>query len=148
MKDQNTITPHLTEEQVKKLRDRLKGHHLEAIITLDLVTGMRRDELLSLRWQDVNLEKGDLRIQNTKAKKSDRVIHIPEDVTEMLKQHHLHQMETQGKAGLAWANLDLVFPDQTGEPLRHHQLVNASYEAFEQAGLPRLGFHDLRAPAA
>ena len=47
---------HLTEEQARKLREALRGHPLEAIITLALVTGMRRDELLRLKWQDLDLE--------------------------------------------------------------------------------------------
>ncbi len=42
---------HLTDEQADQLLEALRGHDLEAIITLALVTGMRRDELLKLQWQ-------------------------------------------------------------------------------------------------
>src|SRR5437773_1817499 len=107
--------------QVQKLRDSLKGHHLEAIITLALVTGMRRDELLSLKWRNVDLKKGDLQVQNTKTRSSDRMVHIPEDGVALLKEHRQYQMEEQARAGLTWANLDLVFPNRTGEFLPPYQ---------------------------
>lgn len=134
----------LTEEQVQKLRDHLKGHYLEAILTLALVTGLRRDELLSLKWQEVDLESHALQVQNSKTKSSTRIIPISEDIALLLKEHRLYQMEVQGKAGLTWANLDLVFPDNHGEPLDPHQLVKGFDAILEQAALPSIGFHDLR----
>jgi len=137
-------TESFTEEQAKKLRVHLKGHHLEAIVTLALVTGMRRDELLALKWQDVDLEKRNLSVQSTKTKDSN-AIQIPEDIAEMLRQHSLRQKDTQLSAGLTWANLDLVFTDERGEPLEPHQFLQEFHEIFEQAELPRVSFHDLRA---
>src|SRR5215467_9307080 len=97
-----------TEKEAQKLRDYLKGHELEALIRLALVTGMRRDELLALKWQEVDLEKRNLRVQNTKTKGSD-AIQISEDIAEVLRQHALRQKEARLSAELAWANLDLVF---------------------------------------
>jgi integrase len=137
-------TKSFTEEQAKKLRDHLKGHHLEAVVTLALVTGMRRGELLALKWQDVDLEKRNLSVQSTKTKDSN-AIQIPEDIAEMLRQHSLRQKGAQLSAGLTWANLDLVFTDERGEPLEPHQFLKEFYEIFEQAELPRVSFHDLRA---
>jgi integrase len=133
-----------TEEQAEKLRNYLKGHHLEAIITLALVTGMRRDELLSLKWQDVDLEKRNLRVQNTKTKGRD-AISIPEDIVKMLQQHSFRQKDAQLLAGLTWVDRDLVFTNERGEPLRPHQLLKEFHEILERAELPRISFHDLRA---
>ena len=137
-------TKTFTEEQAKKLRDHLKGHHLEAIITLALVTGTRRDELLALKWPDVDLEKRNLSVQNTKTKDRN-AIQIPEDIAEMLRQHSLHQKDAQFSAGLTWADLDLVFTDERGKPLEPHQFLKEFCEILEQAELPRISFHDLRA---
>jgi integrase len=132
------------EEQAEKLRNYLKGHHLEAIITLALVTGMRRDELLSLKWQDVDLEKRNLSVQNTKTKGRD-AISIPEDIVEMLQQHALRQKDARLEARRASPNLDLVWTSERGEPLRPHQLLKAFHEIRSQADLPRISFHDVRA---
>jgi integrase len=135
---------HLTEEQARKLLEALPGHHLEAIIMVALVTGLRRDELLRLKWQDLDLEKREVRVRDTKTKSSDRMIHFPMGVTEVLKQHRIRQMDAQLEAGPAWQDLDLVFPDRTGGVLGPDQLVKGFYEILEQAGLPPLRFHDLR----
>lgn len=135
---------HLTEEQARKLLEALPGHPLEAIIMLALVTGMRRDELLGLKWQDLDLEKREVRVRNTKTQSSDRMIHLPTGVTEVLEQHRIRQMEAQLEAGPAWQNLDLVFPDRSGGVLGSDQLVKGFYEILDQAGLPPLRFHELR----
>jgi integrase len=46
----------LTKEQAQKLLGTAKGHRLEGLLTLALATGMRKGELLSLKWQDVNFD--------------------------------------------------------------------------------------------
>jgi integrase len=127
----------LSKEQVQQLRESLRGHRLEAIITLALVTGMRRDELLHLKWQDVDLDQRTLSVQDTKTQKR-ASHHLPDDVTEMLKQHLSCQTETQ-------AGLDLVFVSHTGEAFSTHQLMKGFHEILEQTELPRISFHDLRA---
>src|SRR3989440_12058621 len=48
----------LTPEQAQMLLQKVREHHLEALLTLALATGMRRGEILGLRWQDIDLEKG------------------------------------------------------------------------------------------
>ena len=52
----------LTKEQADRLREVLRGQHWETLMTLAFVTGMRRDELLGLRWQDIDLSKRELRV--------------------------------------------------------------------------------------
>ncbi len=96
---------HLTDEQTDQLLEALRGHDLEAIITLALVTGMRRDELLELQWQDVDLEKRELRVRNTKTKSSQRMIHLTQGVAEALRQHQMRQMDARWEAGTASQNL-------------------------------------------
>jgi len=138
------MSKHLTEEQARKLLEALPGHHLEAIIMLALVTGLRRDELLRLTWQDLDLEKREMRVRNTKTKSSDRTIHLPKMVTEVLEQHRIRQMKARLEAGAARPHLDLVFPDRAGEVMGPDQLVKGFYEILQQAELPPLRFHELR----
>ncbi len=135
---------HLTDEQADQLLEALRGHDLEAIITLALVTGMRRDELLKLQWQDVDLEKRELRVLHTKTQSSHRMIHLTEGVAEVLRQHQMRQMDARWEAGTAWQNLDLVFPDHAGGPLRPEHLLQGFDEILARAEVPRLRFHDLR----
>ena len=46
-----------TSEDVRRLLDAVKGDHLEAIVTVALALGLRRGEILGLRWEDIDLEK-------------------------------------------------------------------------------------------
>lgn len=129
---------HLTEEQARQLREALRGHNLEAILTLALVTGMRRDELLSLKWQDIDLEKRELQVLSSKTMNS-RTIHVPEEITELLKRHHLRQMEARLVAGNGWRDLGLVFP------ITRDQLLSGFQEILEQARLPSFTIREIRA---
>ena len=137
MTNQKTAKQHFTEEQIKKLRDHLKGHQLEAIIRLALVTGLRRDELLSLKWQDLDLDKGEVHFQNTKTTNRES-LPIPADVTEILKHHLAEQLRANVVSSL------FVFPDATGAPLTACQLIQGFHEILEQAELPCMSFHDVR----
>jgi Phage integrase family len=134
----------LTEEQARKLLAAVRGHPLEAIITLALVTGMRRDELLHLKWRDLDLQKREVRVRNTKTQHGERIIPLSPRVSRMLTQHATRQLESRLAAGPAWQHDDLVFPYQVGKQLRPEDLLQGWYALLEQAGLPPLLFHDLR----
>lgn len=146
----------LTEEHLQQLRTALRGHELEAIITLAIATGARRDELLRLTWQEIDLERGEVRFLNSKrslslppasesrTQRESRLIRLPEEVIAILKQHRLRQAAARLKTGTAWRNLDLVFPNRTGGFLRPDQLVKGFHEILAQAELPAFRFHDLR----
>ena len=55
----------LSREQAQKLLEVARGHRFEALLTVALVTGMRRGELLALRWQDIDLEHRSLQVRRT-----------------------------------------------------------------------------------
>jgi integrase len=132
------------EEYVQMLREGLRGHHLEAIMTLALVTGIRRDELRHLTWSEIDLEKREMHVLNGKTKSSSRLIHLSEACTQVLKQHHLRQMKQKSEANTARTHLDLVFPDGKGGLLSRQLFLEQWDDLLTQAGLPRLRFHNLR----
>ena len=115
-------------EQAMLLLQKVKGHHLEAVLTLALTTGMRRGELLALRWQDIDWQKRTLQVRRTlmymahygfkvgepKSAKSKRTIVLPQFVIEVLKRHRTMQLESRLQAGEEWVDNDLVFPDKHG----------------------------------
>jgi len=57
----------LSAEQVKVLLKTASGDHLEALFVLAIHTGLRQGELLGLKWEDVDLESGTLRVRRTLA---------------------------------------------------------------------------------
>ena len=152
----------LTPEQAQMLLQKVREHHLEALLTLALATGMRRGEILGLRWQDIDLEKGSLQVRRTliylayygfkegepKTETSRRKIVLPLFVVEALKRHRAAQLEARLKAGAAWIDRDLVFGNRRGDYLMPTTLVKQFSLLLKDVGLPRMRFHDLRHSAA
>ena len=152
----------LSREQAQKLLEVARGHRFEALLTVALVTGMRRGELLALRWQDIDLERRSLQVRRTvslihghgyietepKTAKGRRKIVLPQPVVEVLKQHRAHQLEPRLKAGDGWHDHDLVFCNIYGDYLHPDRMVERFQQLLKEAGLPHLRFHDLRHSAA
>ena len=152
----------LTMEQARVLLRAARGHRLEALIVLALTTGMRRGELLGLKWQDINLEKGTLQIRRTldyyakigyvesepKTAKGRRNIVLPSFVIEKLKLHRDQQLEAQAQSGDEWEDLGYVFTGLHGGRLNPRYLVKMFDRLLKEAGLPHMRFHDLRHSAA
>src|SRR6266567_789088 len=125
--EQREIQP-LTPEQAQLLLQKVSEHYLEALLTLALVTGMRKGEILGLRWRDIDLQKGALQIRRTlsylahhgfketepKTPKSKRKIVLPQFVIESLKRHRTTQLEIRLQAGTAWVENDIVFSNRHG----------------------------------
>ena len=60
-KEMRTLSP----EETRCLLDTVRGDMFEALYVLAITTGMRQGELLGLKWQDVDLETGTLRVRRT-----------------------------------------------------------------------------------
>lgn len=126
------------------LQAHLSGHPLEAIITLAMETGIRRDELRHLTWAEIDLATCEMRVLNAKTSRDSRLIHLSEACTSVLRQHLLQQMDQRSLAGAAWLHRNFVFPDPTGEMLTSPRLLEEWSAFLEQGGLPPLRFHDIR----
>lgn len=152
----------LTREQARTLLKAVKEHRLETILLLAVTTGMRRGELLALRWQDVNLETGTLQIQRTvdyipkhgyvetepKTKAGRRKIVLPSYVVEALKAHRLRQDAEKVVCGDLWVEKDLVFCGLHGNYFNPGYLWRSFSKFLRDIGLPHMRFHDLRHSAA
>ena len=166
-KQQFEIQP-LTTEQMQHLLATVRGHKWEALFTLALVTGMRRGELLGLKWQDINFEAGLLQVRRVlsrvptnmperehvyveaepKTQKSRRSVIIAPFALETLKRHRVSQLEAKLKAGVFWQDYDYVFCTLHGTHLNPNHVVEEFKKLLNQDGLPNIRFHDLRHSAA
>ena len=113
---------------------------------LELATGLRRGELLGLKWEDIDLERGDLRVRRQvsringevveaplKTKNAYRTLPLAEDTVIVLK-------EQRRKVG----NSPWVFPSPNGGPISPDSVLHMLHRVLKRAGLPKVRFHDLR----
>lgn len=152
----------LTMEQAHRLLESVRGHRLEMLLTLALTTGLRRGEMLALRWADVDLERRTVAIERTvdyiprygyveneqKTAAGRRVVLLPFFVVDMLKQHRIEQLEARLKVGSAWEDRDLVFTDLSGGYFNPRYLEKLMRKVVAEAGVPHITLHGLRHSAA
>jgi integrase len=148
----------LSATQVRALREAAQGERLEALYTLALTSGMRLGELLGLRWQDVALETGTLKVEHTllrlrdglhlrepKTARSRRRISLAPEAVDALRQHRARQAVERLRLGPAWEDLDMVFANEIGKPIEAGNLLRRRFwPLLGKAGIPRCRFHDLR----
>ncbi|MDP9383347.1 MAG: site-specific integrase [Chloroflexota bacterium] len=148
----------LTPEQVKALLSAARGGRWDALLSLAIATGMRKGELLGLKWEDVDLETGVLRVQRQlgrdgifsepKTRLARRGIHLPRSTVAVLREHGLRQVEEKRSVGADWVAAGLVFCTHQGKPLQARNVVREFKNLLGRTGLPEIRFHDLRHTAA
>jgi integrase len=148
----------LTEEQSRRLLESVRGDRLEALYVLALNTGMRQGELLALKWDDVDLERGILRVRRTlthadkafvlgepKTKNSRRTIRLTTGALDALRAHLSRQLREMEQMGSLYQPGGLIFATQSGTIINPSNLRNRSFKPLlKHAGLPEIRFHDLR----
>jgi integrase len=136
--------------QVAALLAAAKDQRLEALWILALATGMRVGEILALRWDDVDLERAEVRVRRSKTPAGRRVIAIgmPGEggpIVDALRAHRRRQLEERLRAGPRWIESGHVFTTRYGRPLDRNTLRQRDWaRLLAAAGLPALRIHDLR----
>lgn len=147
----------LDEDAIIRLLDAARGSRLYLPIVLAVSTGMRRGEILGLRWQDVDLNAGVIAVRQAaqqtragisfkppKTAKGRRVVALLELTVEALQQHKVEQAKERLLLGPGYQDHGLVCAQPDGRPWRPDALTNAFAAFVRNAGLPRVRFHDLR----
>jgi integrase len=147
----------LTAQQAKATMAAAADHRLSALYVLALYLGLRRGELLGLRWQDVDLEEGKLEVVNNlqrvggalrlvppKTQDSARTVPLPTVCAEALRAHQQRQTAERAEASPDWEDHGFVFPSRRGTPMEPDNLRRSWYQIRQAAGLGTARFHDLR----
>ena len=145
-----------TANQLGDFLAQVSGTRLEVAWCLAAMTGMRRGEVLGLRWQDVDLEAARLAVrhtlislnyaiqESTPKTHQARTIDLDTTTVEQLRSHWERQQLERSTWGHDYQRNDLVFTRQDGSPI-HPDLFSQSFESLlRQSDLPRIRFHDLR----
>jgi integrase len=134
----------------------VEGHRLEAAWNLAAFTGMRRAEILGLRWHDIDLVNRRLEIRQTlvavgyevvtsspKTHQA-RAVDIDEVTCELLRKHRTRRDRDRAQWGAGYQDGDLVFSREDGSPIHPHTLSQAFERIVKRSGLPKISLHGLR----
>jgi integrase len=155
--------PILKAEQSKRLLSAAQNTPIACFLVMALTTGMRRGEMLGLRWADIDMETKALSVQRTasfinsasvgkysfvettpKTKASRRSIRLTDFLIAALKLHKKKQLEARLLAGQEWMGKDLVFCTPIGDYFPVHQIESNFLVLLQENDLPLLHIHDLR----
>jgi integrase len=151
--------PVLDPEGVQRLLTAAGGTWLHLPILLAAGMGLRRGEILGLRWQDIDFKTGTLSVDQTvqhvrgkgllfkapKTENSQRTITMPEFVAVELRKLKARQAEHRLQMGPDWIEPGLVFRnDDDGRARSPQTLTRGFARLLKQAGSPDMHFHDLR----
>lgn len=151
-----------TVEQARAFMSAVKGDRLESLYLVALAAGLRRGEVLALRWPDVNFDTGSLAVQRSLSKveggwaftepktaSSRRVVKLPAFAVEALREHRERQIEERIKAHV-WADPALVFSTVIGTVIDGRNLLRLFKGHVKAAGMEpeSFTFHGLRHSAA
>lgn len=146
----------LSPEQVGTFLAGTKADRLAALYVVAFTMGMRKSELLGLRWQNVDLEDGTLRVSETldpgkgitmgtpKSDRSRRTLVMPEVTLKALKAHRAKQNLERLGLGADWSDHGFVFTTPVGTPLDHRNINRAYSGHLKRLDLPAQRFHDAR----
>ena len=133
-------------EQLTSFLREAKDSGVYELYYLDLATGLRRGELLGLKWTDVDLDRGILKIQRAISRQNGKVVEAPLKTknayrTLPLSADAISVLKMQKcKVG----NSEWVFPSPSGGPMSPDSVLHMLQRVLKRAGLPKVRFHDLR----
>lgn len=147
----------LTTEQARRVLRASREDRFHALYVLALCLGLRRGELLGLRWEDVDLDTGTLEVVQTlqrvsgelrfvrpKTENSERTIPLPHFCIDALKGHRERQLAERSDAWPGWEDHGLVFPSRRGTPMEPDNLRRSWGAVRKAADLGEMRLHDLR----
>ena len=156
-KVRKSVARALAPEEVTGLLCGFEGKPDYALVFAAAFSGLRRGELLGLKWSGVDFGQGTLGVSRglvwtkdgplftqPKTASSRRVVPVGVSVLAVLKAHRRDQLERRLRLGAAWPANDLVFPDDLGRPQCPATVSGRFSRLATRLGLAGLRLHDLR----
>ncbi len=146
------------EDDIHRFLEAAKDSQYYALFYLALFTGMRRSELLALRWQDVDLMLGHVYVNRglhhlrdgsivfraPKTAKGKRSVALPPSAIMALKEHQERQKFERMMLGMEPTDEALVFSHPNGNPWLPNTVTHAWIKLVRRTGLKRIRLHDAR----
>ena len=114
---------------------------------IELTTGLRRGELLGLKWEDLDWKNCELRVRRQVARINGEVVEAPLKTKNAYRTLPLSEdaigVLTQQRQAVG-SQCPWVFPSPSGGPMSPDSVLHMLHRVLKRAGLPKLRFHDLR----
>lgn len=141
----------------KRLLEAVKGDPIEPAVYLGLFLGLRRSEVVGLRWKDVDMENGVVHIRNTvvrfsttaeqektKSKASKRDLFMPNALKEFLQTVWDRQEEERKLVGRTYSDTEHICQWADGTVFEPNYVSHRFAKLLKKNDLPHIRFHDLR----
>lgn len=147
-----------SEEEITRFLEAARATPYYALFYTAIFTGMRRSELLALRWQDVDfilsqiyinrsmhqIRDGSFIFRPPKTAKGRRTVAMPPSAILVLREHYEKQVQDHKMLGIQLKDEDLVFSELDGRPLRPNRITRAWPTLAKQIGIKVIRLHDAR----
>jgi integrase len=155
---QNREMSTLEPDDVHSLLNAARGTPHYTLFYTAVYTGLRRSELLGLRWRDVDLDLSTLSVVQTlhhiskkgytfrepKTRRSRRLVDLSPSLAVLLREHRANQELERELLGRQLMSDDLVFSYSDGTPLPPNSVTKAFHKLVQSLGLSGIRLHDLR----
>jgi integrase len=145
-------------KQAKHFLETIRDHRLYALYLIVILSGLRRGELLGLRWNDISFEQRTFTIRHTlifingrrhakdgtKSDSSERTFKIPQEIVDALRERQEACTLERAASPTRWQEHDYVFGSRYGTGLYESTLRRQHDAMIVKATLPRLTLHELR----
>ena len=132
-------------EQLQAFLDEARATGVYEMYYIELATGLRRGELLGLKWTDIDWKNGIIKVRRQVARVDGQIVEAPLKTKNSYRAVTVSQQAievlTQQKAK---TNDQYVFPSPNGGPISPDSVNNMLGRVLERAGIPKVRFHDLR----
>ena len=137
----------ISAEQLQTFLEEAKRSGVYEMYYIELSTGLRRGELLGLKWEDIDMKQGIIRVRRQVSRIDGKIVEAP------LKTKNSYRAVTISpqaievlKAQKEKTRDEYVFPSPNGGPISPDSVNNMLHRVLDRAGISRVRFHDLRHP--
>ncbi|WP_434642663.1 tyrosine-type recombinase/integrase [Thermoanaerobacterium thermosaccharolyticum] len=152
------------EEEVKELVKALEGEKMKykVAVMVTLAAGLRLGELMGLKWDHINFDNNTIEIvqanqylpgkglftKDPKTETSKRLITMPKEVMDLLKNYKKEQNIEKLKKGSLWTDTGYIFTQWNGKPMYPYTFSEWFPKFLKKHGLRHITFHQLRHTSA
>jgi integrase len=148
----------MNEKEMQIFLELARNTRYHTLFYLALFTGMRRGELLGLKWSDIDLlgmqisvnrslyqlANGEIIITKPKTNKSRRLISLTPSTCEVIRDEYAKQKATQESLAAQWNEDSFVFSEWDGKHLLPNTISHAWQKLAKKAGMKGVRLHDSR----